>query len=163
MSTLTLNLSEKLVQEIIKNNASLRAEIEASVIDRAAKSYLTKGIEKRVERLIKDDLSNAVDEVLSNFINGEAYGYNEYSSIKAALYNRIKPLVEKEIENRIKQCVETYAEDKIKELVDAVLNKDNIRILAHIERVIDFKISTIVTGLMQSKGIAEEGIPVTKA
>ena len=55
MSTLTLNLSEKLVKDIIESDASLKAEIDALVIDKAAKSFLTKGIEKRVERMIKND------------------------------------------------------------------------------------------------------------
>ena len=64
MSTLTLNLSEKLVKDIIESDASLKAEIDALVIDKAAKSFLTKGIEKRVERMIKNDLSDSVNKAI---------------------------------------------------------------------------------------------------
>ena len=137
MSTLTLNLSEKLVKDIIESDASLKAEIDALVIDKAAKSFLTKGIEKRVERMIKNDLSDSVNKAIEKYIQSGAFGLNHYSTIKEVLYDRIASLVDAEV--------------KIKELVDTRLGKESDTILLYIDRVIEFKINSIIAGLMDMR------------
>lgn len=151
MSTLTLNLSEKLVKDIIESDASLKAEIDALVIDKAAKSFLTKGIEKRVERMIKNDLSDSVNKAIEKYIQNGAFGLNHYSTIKEVLYDRIASLVDAEVEKRIRKSIEEYAEVKIKELVDTRLGKESDTILSYIDRVIEFKINSIIAGLMDMR------------
>lgn len=151
MSTLTLNLSEKLVKDIIESDASLKAEIDALVIDKAAKSFLTKGIEKRVERMIKNDLSDSVNKAIEKYIQSGAFGLNHYSTIKEFLYDRIASLVDAEVEKRIRKSIEEYAEVKIKELVDTRLGKESDTILLYIDRVIEFKINSIIAGLMDMR------------
>ena len=150
MSTLTLNLSEKLVKDIIESDASLKAEIDALVIDKAAKSFLTKGIEKRVERMIKNDLSDSVNKAIEKYIQSGAFGLNHYSTIKEVLYDRIASLVDAEVEKRIRKSIEEYAEVKIK-LVDTRLGKESDTILLYIDRVIEFKINSIIAGLMDMR------------
>ena len=147
MSTLTLNLSEKLVKDIIESDASLKAEIDALVIDKAAKSFLTKGIEKRVERMIKNDLSDSVNKAIEKYIQSGAFGLNHYSTIKEVLYDRIASLVDAEVEKRIRKSIEEYAE----ELVDTRLGKESDTILLYIDRVIEFKINSIIAGLMDMR------------
>lgn len=46
MSTLTLNLSEKLVKDIIESDASLKAEIDALVIDKGREEFPHQGYRK---------------------------------------------------------------------------------------------------------------------
>ena len=139
MSTLTLNLSEKLVKDIIESDASLKAEIDALVID------------KRVERMIKNDLSDSVNKAIEKYIQSGAFGLNHYSTIKEVLYDRIASLVDAEVEKRIRKSIEEYAEVKIKELVDTRLGKESDTILLYIDRVIEFKINSIIAGLMDMR------------
>ena len=139
MSTLTLNLSEKLVKDIIESDASLKAEIDALVI------------EKRVERMIKNDLSDSVNKAIEKYIQSGAFGLNHYSTIKEVLYDRIASLVDAEVEKRIRKSIEEYAEVKIKELVDTRLGKESDTILLYIDRVIEFKINSIIAGLMDMR------------
>ena len=129
----------------------MNSEIDALVIDKAAKSFLTKGIEKRVERMIKNDLSDSVNKAIEKYIQSGAFGLNHYSTIKEVLYDRIASLVDAEVEKRIRKCIEEYAEVKIKELVDTRVGKESDTILLYIDRVIEFKINSIIAGLMDMR------------
>ena len=50
----------------MRSDASLKAEIDALVIDKAAKSFLTKGIEKRVERMIRHSVNKAIEKYIQS-------------------------------------------------------------------------------------------------
>ena len=88
---------------------------------------------------------------IEKYIQSGAFGLNHYSTIKEVLYDRIASLVDAEVEKRIRKSIEEYAEVKIKELVDTRLGKESDTILLYIDRVIEFKINSIIAGLMDMR------------